>query len=99
MFPSSYFRTAYDELKKRNPLKADKEYITILKISSEEGELTAQSAIRELLRRGESLSAKAVNETIQSGRGVRCMTDVAVREVDLAAYDALLAEAAAGGPS
>lgn len=91
MFPSSYFRIAYDELKKQNPLRADKEYIRILKISCEEGELTTQSAIRKLLSGKELLNAQAIEQTIRSGRDVVSITDVTVDEPDLAAYDGLLA--------
>ena len=91
MFPSSYFRVAYDELKRKNPLKADKEYIRILKISCEEGELTTQSAIRKLLSKNELLSAQAVEQTVRSGRDIVLMTDVTVHEPDLSAYDGLLA--------
>ncbi|MEK6572130.1 MAG: IS21 family transposase, partial [Bacteroidota bacterium] len=91
MFPSSYFRIAYDELKKQNPLRADKEYIRILKISSEEGELTTQSAIRKLLGEKELLNVQAIEQTIRSGRNIVSITDVTVNEPDLAAYDGLLA--------
>ena len=91
MFPSSYFRVAYDELKRQNPLKADKEYIRILKISCQEGELTTQLAIRKLLDTKDLLNAKAVEEKVQSGRHCALMTDVIVQEPDLSAYDGLLA--------
>lgn len=90
MFPSSYFRIAYDELKKQNPLRADKEYIRILKISCEEGELTTQSAIRKLLGGKELLNARTIEQTIRSGRNVVPVTDVTVDEPDLSAYDGLL---------
>lgn len=90
MFPSSYFRIAYDELKKRNPIRADKEYIRLLKISAEEGERTTQQAIRDLLSKNEPLSTPAIERAIETGREVPHMTDVTVTEPDLGVYDRLL---------
>ena len=92
MFPSSYFRIAYDELKKQNPMKADKEYIQTLKISCREGQATTHAVIRDLLCRKELLSVQAIEESIQSRRNIQPVTDVVVREPDLAAYDRLLCE-------
>ena len=93
MFPTSYFRMAYDEFKRQNPLRADKEYIRTLKISCREGQATTHEVIRNLLCRKELLSVQAIEESIQSRRNVQPATDVVVREPDLAAYDRLLCEA------
>lgn len=92
LFPSSYFRMAYDEFKKQNPLRADKEYLRILKIAAEEGEETTKAALRELLSQKERpLSAETVKAVIDSTRGVVCPVEVRVLEPDLSGYDALLA--------
>jgi hypothetical protein len=90
MFPSSYFRMAYDELKRLRPLQADKEYVQVLKISAYEGESTTQAAIKRLLSRPEPLSALAVQQEIQTQRIIDPVTDVTVADVDLANYDMLL---------
>ncbi len=90
MFPSSYFKMAYDELKRIKPLHADKEYIQILKIAAREGESTTETVIRRLLLQQEPLSAMDVQTQVRSQWPSKPMTDVMVDEVDLMTYDALL---------
>ncbi len=97
MFPSSYFRMAYDELKRTRPLQADKEYIQILKIAAKEGETTTEVIIRELLLRSEPLSVLDLQSQIQSQWPIKSMTDVNVDDVDLMSYDLLLNSPAGGG--
>ena len=90
MFPSSYFKMAYDELKRQRPLHADKEYVQILKIAAHDGETVTQSALRWLLSRQESLSAAIVEQYVHA-RGVETpVIDVKVDDVSLVDYDALL---------
>ena len=90
MFPSSLFRIAYDALKHQNPMRADKEYLKILKIASGEGESVTQAAIGALLSEQEPFTAQGIEEIIRSGSRIRPATDVSVHEVPLTAYDALL---------
>ena len=90
MFPSSYFRMAYDELKRLRPLQADKEYVQILKVAAEEGESTTQAVIRGLLLGSEPFSVLEVQKQIQSQWSMKSMTDVVVDDVDLMSYDSLL---------
>ena len=90
MFPSSHFRIAYDALKQQNPMRADKEYLKILKIASGEGESVTQAAIGALLSEQEPFTAQGVEEIIRSGLRIRPATDVSVHEIPLTAYDALL---------
>ena len=90
MFPSSYFRMAYDELKRLRPLQADKEYVQILKVAAKDGESTTQAVLCRLLSTQEPLSALKVQEHIQSQWATQPMTEVKVKDVDLLTYDALL---------
>lgn len=90
MFPSSYFKMAYDELKRQRPLQADKEYVHILKTAAYEGESATQSALRWLLSRQEPLTASLVEHSVRTrGAGVPVL-DVQVDDVNLVDYDALL---------
>ena len=90
LFPSSYFRMAYDELKRQNPLHADKEYVKILKIAAYESESATQSALRWLLSRQEPLTAAIVEQYVLA-RGVNApFIDVKIDDVSLIDYDALL---------
>ena len=95
MFPSSHFRIAYDALKQQNPMRADKEYLKILKIASGEGESVTQAAIGALLSEQEPFTAQGIGEIIRSGSRIRPATDVSVHEVSLTSYDALLESAVA----
>ena len=90
MFPASHFRMAYDALKQQDPLKADREYLKILKIAAGEGESVTQSAISQLLSEQTPFSAHHLEEIIQSGLPIRPSTDVSVHEIPLTAYDELL---------
>lgn len=90
MFPSSYFRMAYDELKRLRPLQADKEYVQILKVAAKEGEAMTEVIIRWLLSKQEPLSVLDVQSQIQSQWPMKSMTDVTVDDVDLMTYDSLL---------
>lgn len=90
MFPTSHFRMAYDALKNQKPMRADKEYLKILKIASGEGEGVTQAAIGTLLSEQGYFTAQGIEEIIQSGSCIRLATDVSVHEIPLTAYDALL---------
>lgn len=91
MFPGSYFKMAYDDLKRQNPLQADKEYVQILKIAAQEGEEVTQSALRWLVsRREEPLTAAIVEQYVLARREKPLAVDVQVADADLGEYDALL---------
>ena len=90
MFSSSYFRMAYDELKRTRPLQADKEYVQILKIAAQEGESTTEIIIRGLLSKQEPLRAVDAQRQVQSQWSMKSMTEVTVDDVDLMSYDLLL---------
>jgi len=90
LFPSSYFRMAYDELKRINPLHADKEYIKILKIAAYESESATQIALRWLLSRQEPLTASIVEQYVLARGDNAPFVDVTVGDVSLIDYDTLL---------
>lgn len=90
MFPSSYFRMAYDNLKRHNPLRANKEYVLILHTAAGEGENLAESAIRSLLKQENDISSDAVKRLVAENSRLPAATDIAIDEVVLSAYDELL---------
>src|SRR5258707_9025069 len=49
LFPTSRFRMAYDALKATTPSRSSKEYVKILKLAAEAGEVREDEALRELL--------------------------------------------------
>jgi len=90
MFPSSYFRLAYDNLKRLEPLRANKEYVAILYTASKEGESRVENVIRGLLARGEAISAQTIKQLAAQDSQIPAITDVAIDQVCLKSYDQLL---------
>ena len=90
MFPGSYFRLAYDELKKRHtPQQATKEYLKILRMAAKESETSVATALSELCGR-QPITARAVEEILHAQQRPSLCTGVSIARVDLAAYDRLL---------
>ena len=91
MFPCSYFRLAYDELKKNHtPQKAAREYLEILQLAAMESESAVTAALTELCGNQE-ITADAVEKIVRAQLlPVSCVTDVHITPVDLACYDSLL---------
>jgi hypothetical protein len=90
LFPSSQFRMVYDVLSKRQPARADKEYLRILHLAARESEASVQAILVELLEVGGRVDAAAVAERLRQQGQVRQATEVTVAAVDLSLYDALL---------
>ena len=90
LFPSSQFRMVYDVLSKRQPARADKEYLRILHLAARESEAGVEAVLVELLEGGGRVDAAAVAEKLRQQGQVRQATEVTVAAVDLSLYDALL---------
>ena len=91
LFPSLTFRRVYDALRQQlEERKADMEYLRILHLAASTLEADVQAALEKLLAAGGLRSAEAVKAAVAP---VRCeVPHLAVPEVDLRAYDALLTE-------
>jgi hypothetical protein len=90
LFPSSPFRMVYDVLCKRQPARADKEYLRILHLAARDSEASVQAILVELLEGGGRVDAAAVAERLRQQGQARQATAVTVAAVDLSLYDALL---------
>lgn len=91
MFPSSYFRMAYDYLKDNHSRQvASRQYLRILHLAATESEARVEGILRELLDTAEPIEFKTVKEKMSSGRAFCAVKDVQILQVDLIAYDALL---------
>ena len=90
MFPSSYFRMAYDYFKRHNPLRANKEYVTVLHMAAQEGQDRTESAIRHLLSRDTVISSASIRQLVTKDSQIPSVTDVAIDDVALEVYDELL---------
>lgn len=96
LFPTSRFRMAYDALRETAPACAVKEYLKILKLAAEEGEVTVGEALRELLegKTETALTAAAISELLRKLDAITPVTVVEVAVPDLASFDALCTEMA-----
>jgi hypothetical protein len=96
LFPSSRFRMAYDALQETAPGRAVKEYLRILKLAAEEGEVAVAEALRELLegKTEATITADSIRELLPKLGALSPVTVVEVAMPDLASFDALCTEMA-----
>ena len=97
LFPSSYFRMAYDDLLMRQNTYADKEYLTILHLAAKESEAQVEAALRELLTGEQPISASAVEAllgepSLSSYSYQRLIDEVRIDAVDLSCFDVLFTD-------
>jgi hypothetical protein len=87
---------AYDTLRDTTPLRASKEYLKILKLAAETGEVQVDQALRELLEgRAEAVITMAsIGEVLARLDAIAPVTMVEVAPVDLSCFDQLCTEMA-----
>ena len=90
LYPTLTFRRAYDALVGQQPGRADKEYVNILYLASQEGESVVEGALAKLLDQGQALSEQAVRTLLGKATPLAQAVQVEVAPVDLGVYDALL---------
>ena len=88
LFPTSRFRMAYDALQESTPSRASKEYLKILKLAAETGEVPVDQALRELLAGEEevAITVEAVGAVLAQLDTIAPVTMVEVALVDLASW-------------
>lgn len=93
LFPSSYFRMAYDYLKDRHSQQfASRQYLQILHLAAMESETRVEAVLQELLDTAEPITYTKVKNKMYSGQTFCSAKDVHILKVDLVAYDALLGQ-------
>lgn len=93
LFPTSRFRMAYDALKEQAPGPAVREYLKILKLAAEEGEVRVDEVLREMLERnGAAFDVGRIGDTLARLDTIPPVTMVEVAAVDLTIFDGLCAE-------
>ena len=96
MFPTSRFRIAYDNLKKRYTVKsAAARYLKILCLAAKASEVAVDSALMILINEDQEISIEAAERLIKSNTSVSRPDDIHIQAVDLTLYDQLLKEVAA----
>ena len=93
LFPTHRFRVAYDWLKQRRPSRAAKKYLQILHLAARENEAAVDDALRTLINEDQPIALEAVEALVSGQQEVAPATEVHIAEIDLAAYDTLLAVA------
>ena len=95
LFPTSRFRIAYDELKKRHSqLQATRQYLNILYLAAKESEAAVDAVLRVMIDKDIAISDEQVEALVQSSEPVPVVTEVLIPAVDLTCYDQLLVEVA-----
>src|SRR5205807_6480425 len=90
---------AYDALRARAAGQADREYVRLLHLASQEGEAKVETALATLLVAGQAPTEAAVRGCWGEETPWAVAARVAVPAVDLRPYDALLDGAAAWSDS
>lgn len=96
MFPTSRFRIAYDNLKKRYAFKsAAKRYLNILFLAAKGSEVAVDSALMVLINENQEITQEAIENLLESNTSVCRPDDVHIQAIDLSCYDQLLKGVAA----
>jgi hypothetical protein len=94
LFPTSRFRMAYDGLRESTPGRASKEYLKILQLAAETGEVQVDQALRELLAGEVAITVESIGAMLAQLDTIPPVTMVEVALVDLASFDQLCTEMA-----
>ncbi len=90
LYPTTTFRRVYDTLVSQNGERADRDYVQLLHLASEEGEALVEGALEQLLQAQTPLSVHAVRAMLGRATPAEVAAQVSVASVDLGQYDALL---------
>lgn len=91
MFPSSYFRFAYDLLgKHHSEAVAIKMYLQILKLAADESQQAVEDSLRVSLASGETISLDELRRQVAAAETIPPVTDMDVEPPNLSIYDSLI---------
>lgn len=91
MFPSSYFRFAYDLLGKQHSEKvADKMYLQILKLAADESQQVVEDILRVWIAGGEAIDIDALRLQVAASAAIPLATDIDVEQPNLSDFDFLI---------
>jgi hypothetical protein len=97
MFPSTWFRIAYDQLRSRKTLECtNREYLEILQLAGHESELGVQQALKTMLQEEKLIGIEAIREFLLEADSKAMPPVSTVAPVDLRTYDALLSSQGGG---
>jgi len=97
LYPSSWFRIAYDWLKRVMPLQANRQYVKILYYAARESQEKTENAIRYLIEHDEAVTELNVRQHAEEGRTPSALTEITVASNSIESYDQLFGEVACNG--
>ena len=97
LFPSSWFRMAYDWLRSNMTLQANRQYVRILYCAAKEGQTVTENAVRYLIEQDKEITAINVQQLIEQRTSIPSVKDVVVQSNSLESYDTLLQEVSCHG--
>ncbi len=89
LFPTSHFRMAYDQLCHSNNARADKEYLHLLELASD-NESAVDQVLAHVINQSLPITFEVVEALARDVAALEAPVALAVAPVSLAAYDALL---------
>ncbi|EKD28854.1 MAG: integrase catalytic subunit [uncultured bacterium] len=91
LYPTSYFRMAYDILCGKMSLKkATTEYLKILHLAARESETKVNESLKQLITNNQDVQYKLVEDMVTLNDGIMKIPDVNIEEIKAASYDTLL---------
>ena len=90
LFPTSWFRMAYDSLVKAAGARADKEYVRILELAAKEGETLVSNLLERYLCADKTPWAQEIADSVAYEQNPEPIPQPTIPEVVLAHYDGLL---------
>jgi len=91
LFPTSYFRMAYDRLLEAHSLKvADKNYLKLLELAAHESQDAVQDVLRLKIQLGESIDVDEIRLLVLKAAEIPPVTCVEVEPPSLSEFDCLL---------
>jgi hypothetical protein len=91
LFPSSWFRMAYDQLRQQHGIRSgNKQYLKLLHLAAQESETFVNDLLRYFLNQAIPLDYELIAAKVSSLQQPPPATEVYIEPVDLAAYDHLL---------
>ena len=90
MFPTSYFKIAYDLLKDSSPETANKKYLEILNLAAKENEDLVDKALIQQIDNGKGINFDEIEKMVKTKFEYDAESSVFIYEVDLKPFDELL---------
>jgi len=92
LFPTTNFRMAYDQFRKKNKENASKKYLQILHLAAYEGESLVDGILNKYIHSEKEIVIEEIKAKVKSGNKPARQIDIKVKDVELQAYDSLLSE-------